>query len=263
MKKKGFTLIELLVVIVIIAILAAMLLPALSKAREKARQAACMNNLKTLSTVMHMHLIDHDEEFPERNGFALGGAIHWRVPSHGYCTLAWEWSANGQIGKGYLPCKSHEPAVENNPGGLNPNYICPSSRRSPAFCYPGNRPNASAVPHWYNVNRKLSCGWRNPSGIGESKRHSYTAIKLGECKYPHSEIILFWDAASHPPGDGKFNYSSWLVEGSDWTGNIAFLDGHVKFISTPLKGSESGLNWDWNNFYNLYHMTLRANDNTY
>jgi len=57
-------LIELLVVVAIIAILAAMLLPALSQAREKARQAACMNNLKQISTVFFMYLMDNDDTFP-------------------------------------------------------------------------------------------------------------------------------------------------------------------------------------------------------
>ncbi|MCM8762182.1 MAG: DUF1559 domain-containing protein [Candidatus Omnitrophica bacterium] len=63
MRRKGFTLIELLVVVAIIAVLAAMLLPALSQAREKARQATCINNLKQISTVFFMYLMDNDDTF--------------------------------------------------------------------------------------------------------------------------------------------------------------------------------------------------------
>ena len=55
-KRCGFTLIELLVVIAIIAILAALLLPALAKAL----QAACMSNMKQISTAAEMYVGDNE-----------------------------------------------------------------------------------------------------------------------------------------------------------------------------------------------------------
>jgi prepilin-type N-terminal cleavage/methylation domain-containing protein/prepilin-type processing-associated H-X9-DG protein len=57
----AFTLIELLVVIAIIAILAAILFPVFAQAREKARQAACLSNLKQISTGLMMYAQDYDE----------------------------------------------------------------------------------------------------------------------------------------------------------------------------------------------------------
>ncbi len=60
-RASAFTLIELLVVIAIIAILAAILFPVFAQAREKARQAACLSNLKQISTGLMMYAQDYDE----------------------------------------------------------------------------------------------------------------------------------------------------------------------------------------------------------
>lgn len=65
MKRNGFTLIELLVVIAIIAILAAILFPVFAQAREKARAAACLSNIKQISTGMLMYAQDYDDTLPE------------------------------------------------------------------------------------------------------------------------------------------------------------------------------------------------------
>jgi len=60
----AFTLIELLVVIAIIAILAAILFPVFAQAREKGRQAACVSNLKQITTGLRMYMDDYDGAVP-------------------------------------------------------------------------------------------------------------------------------------------------------------------------------------------------------
>ena len=61
----GFSLVELLVVIVIIAILAALLLPVLANAKAKAKRTACLNNLKQLTTAVHVYAGDNNDVLPD------------------------------------------------------------------------------------------------------------------------------------------------------------------------------------------------------
>ncbi len=69
-KAAGFTLIELLVVIAIIAILAAILFPVFAQAREKARQISCLSNQKQLATGVMMYVQDYDERMPRMSSTA-------------------------------------------------------------------------------------------------------------------------------------------------------------------------------------------------
>jgi prepilin-type N-terminal cleavage/methylation domain-containing protein len=99
-KRKGFTLIELLVVIAIIAILAAILFPVFAKAREKARQASCLNNVKQISTGLHLYAESWDEVYPSSHFAAyiyltrkeVGSVQVWRCPSNpsGYYKVQWD-----------------------------------------------------------------------------------------------------------------------------------------------------------------------------
>lgn len=63
-RSRGFTLIELLVVIAIIAILAAILFPVFTSAKESGRRAACINNLKQISTAFDLYLSSSSERYP-------------------------------------------------------------------------------------------------------------------------------------------------------------------------------------------------------
>jgi prepilin-type N-terminal cleavage/methylation domain-containing protein/prepilin-type processing-associated H-X9-DG protein len=55
----GFTLVELLVAVGVIAVLASLLMPALARAREQARRAACLSNVRTLTTAWLAYAENH------------------------------------------------------------------------------------------------------------------------------------------------------------------------------------------------------------
>lgn len=80
MRSRGFTLIELLVVIAIIAILAAILFPVFARAREKARQTSCTSNLKQYALAALMYAQDYDERMVPRYyriDPAVAGGPNW------------------------------------------------------------------------------------------------------------------------------------------------------------------------------------------
>ena len=68
---KAFTLIELLVVIAIIAILAAILFPVFAQAREKARQTTAISNANQIAKGVLMYVQDFDETLPFAGSSAL------------------------------------------------------------------------------------------------------------------------------------------------------------------------------------------------
>ncbi len=213
---RAFTLIELLVVIAIILILAAILFPVFARARENARRASCQSNLRQMGMAVLMYTKDYDEYFPrtaivDTSATPPGG--NWATAGY------WFWP---QI---IYPYHKSLNAI-----------LCPSIavRNNSRF---GN----------YGVNRRVF-----PHSTDAQR--PVTAINVPSrviMIFDSGQYVLNYDGVYGPsssstqpayfPGTGSLLNSTFDLGGYQrdfMTGrhlggsNIAFVDGHVKWMST-------------------------------
>jgi prepilin-type N-terminal cleavage/methylation domain-containing protein/prepilin-type processing-associated H-X9-DG protein len=233
-KRHAFTLIELLVVIAIIAILAAILFPVFAQAREKARQASCMSNLKQFGTAVMMYNQDYDELFPitlPNNGVTnSANNTIWTVPES---VLAAPPAS---------PLTRSYWAIAIQPYLKNYNiYQCPSgARTNPTGAAPANAVQAST---WMSIQFN---GYLNswPLAGAPTPASTYLAMEMrnswggyattfplpaaGGCTTPTTVPWVFNRQLRSLCRWGN------ALAGSSWIhgqgGNVAYMDGHVKFV---------------------------------
>lgn len=189
----AFTLIELLVVIATIAILAAILFPVFARARENARRASCQSNLKQIGLAAIQYTQDYDETYVSNE---IDGN-YWKFTLQPY-TKSW------QI------------------------YVCPSTKQavSDIDLTTGNGSTGIGI----NLNLFRYGANRPPTRVSRIDLPAETAMFMDVARASDGTVNTSW-AGNHalPPGgawdsagDSKF------TERHLETGNILFVDGHVK-----------------------------------
>ncbi len=230
-QSRGFTLIELLVVIAIIAILASILFPVFARARENARRTSCMSNLKQLGLATMQYAQDYDDGFPNLT------LLSAETPPGGY----WDGSAVANI-EWYWPQilfpyhKSHQV------------FFCPSAPKGPT--------TYRDQPHIrnYGANNVIMKVIGTPSlKMADliAPASTYLAMDASQWAVQNSYARIPGGKYSWVPGVGnvtgmpyasnmEVSYIPDFMNGRHFDGmNIAFGDGHVKWVKTANVTAEA------------------------
>ncbi len=235
-RRRAFTLIELLVVIAIIAILAAILFPVFARAREAARATSCKSNLKQIGTAFMMYAQDYDETM-------VSGR-----PADPHTAALTNYHA-------YNGWPSHlQPYTKNKQM-----FYCPSSPAAKPADYlnPAVNPTVAYPAQHYAYNWDF---WACGAGIGSDGAGGRS---LAAVQAP-ADILLVSDATNGTrffvSSTNTMASATAIVSSTNRHSegiNIAFGDGHVKFMNSKsviarfVPGTGSTLNENCILGYNL------------
>ncbi|RYX81022.1 DUF1559 domain-containing protein [bacterium] len=205
-RRSAFTLIELLVVIAIIAILAAILFPVFARARENARRASCQSNLKQIGLGVLQYVQDYDETYPlNTRGGTTGGNDFalWMVNIYPYVKST-------QI----FAC----------PSGKNTQSL---SFTSPALTFPWIRS--------YGMSELVAGSFNNPIKAAQVGRTAEMAL-LGDCTF------TIWNSPGRVYNANSDDITSAPLAPIESLArhlggsNVAYMDGHVKYLQQSKMG---------------------------
>lgn len=202
-KRAGFTLIELLVVIAIIAILASILFPVFARARENARRSSCQSNLKQMALAQMQYSQDYDEKL-------VPSAVYDNPLGLTYGT--WMYVLQPYIKSVQI-------------------FTCPSVSNAVYSGRPNTTQNNTGYAYYNSVQGMALASIDAPASLamfadaGVLPTPPYAA---GDHYY-----LMNWDEA---PGDNGVPPDATHFDGA----NIAFADGHVKWLKQSVIGDYSG-----------------------
>ena len=226
--RHGFTLIELLVVIAIIAILAAILFPVFQKVRENARRASCQSNMKQIALSVTQYTQDYDEKFPNGNANYNGQGIGWAGEVYPYIK---------SVGVFKCPDDSTSPATAAGPrGGIRQPCSYALNHNITATSGTGNlsQMNAPANTIMLFEVQGSQVELTDPNEADSLNGFGYA----GNGGYlDNGQSTRYGNGANYATGpEGNPAYVDTTATPSNKTGrhtdnsNLAFVDGHVKYL---------------------------------
>ena len=226
----GFTLIELLVVIAIIAILAAILFPVFARARENARRASCQSNLKQIGLAVMQYLQDYDEYYPRS---LSANASPPPTGQAAWFTNYWTW---GEITYPYHKSVN----VFYCPSGWD---IAPPA----SYNYGANRrlmPVSEAptenVVHSAAVVAAAKTYLLMDAGVYQMQVGHAITVPAGPTSGVNQYVPGLGDAKGETCGATASFPKKDCQSGRHFGGvNVAFADGHVKWLKTSVVRAEA------------------------
>ncbi len=230
----GFTLIELLVVIAIIAILAAILFPVFAQARGSARNTQDLSNVKQIGTATLLYLQDYDERFVPVGSWNDPAVTPYTRPSRPAPGLEWQgW------GLRLLPYVKSR-ALFRSPW---------TPERATWWTGACASSNGMPITNSYQYNWLLGCDGSYPFDFGDdlythtpngrpldtpaamsavSASASTVLFTLNQAQSPFgNDFACDWNTLESSDFDNKLRWHAVFRKG----GNLAFADGHAKFLA--------------------------------
>jgi len=276
--RKGFTLIELLVVIAIIAILAAILFPVFGRARAKARQASCLSQVAQMSLALQMYANDYDQQLPflvyESTTAAApppGGV--WASGSFGPY-IFWQQLLYPYMGATGIAICPDNPIGTKQPvnmlwaGNYGANGTGVNAYTPQAYAVMGVSYETMPSMNCPSANEAQLLSPSNTYAVMDAGSYQVSAYHCSTWFYPYIGMMWAFDSgeAAYIPGTGTVlskattpNFTFDDIVALDGYGlgvnvakdffngrhnggnNVAFCDGHAKWVSGGTLCSESNL----------------------
>lgn len=207
-RARGFTLVEILIVIAVVALLSALLFSAFQRVRASGNTATCASNLKQLGLSLQLYCADHRGLYP--SGFTFTSSI-----SCSWADDFYPWVKDTRI----FWC----PAMPNGEFRLG----CPPSEVSGDLIY-----------NWYGSYDMVQLRKVGKRRISEAQlRHpASTAVFVDGAGLYKSYDIRVYNQVILPGSEPEteenlLNFGSRLGNRHNEGANVAFADGHVKWLT--------------------------------
>lgn len=232
-RQRGFTLIELLVVIAIIAILASILFPVFARARENARRTSCMSNLKQIGLGLMQYTQDYDENYPMNIVYPLVEQTKSGWPGARFKVSPQSTMTEGSCGSS-SHCATWMDLIYPYAKSVEV-FVCPSARVDqeayPSYGYSGGIGGFSAHLGYYDYVPSLPSPYtsrRAPVSLAAVQRPAevFMAMDYNAQFSFYANPTDFRSAALSSDAKTRNRVLPHLDGG-----NVAFADGHVKWIN--------------------------------